>query len=115
MTKHIAILTCLDACGICTGASCLRAWNERGGGFAPYAGKDVSLDAFFHCDGCGSDPETDSGMLEKLDRLQAIGVSSVHVGICAVKEREAMTLCPSIQKIADLLSERGISVLLGTH
>lgn len=93
----------------------MQAWNERGGKFDLYTEKEISLAAFFHCNGCGSDPKTDSGMLEKLDRLQRIGVSTVHVGICAVKERETMTLCSTIEKITELLSERGISVVVGTH
>ncbi|MDE7221292.1 MAG: CGGC domain-containing protein [Oscillospiraceae bacterium] len=113
--KHIAILTCLNACGVCTGASCLRAWNRRERGFAPYAGEDASLEAFFHCGGCGTDPETDDGMLEKLDRLQSIGVDTVHTGICAVKDRETGELCPAIAKIQEMLRSRGIKTIVGTH
>ncbi len=26
--KKIAILTCLDACQVCTGVDCLNAWNS---------------------------------------------------------------------------------------
>ncbi len=113
--KHIAILTCLDACKVCTGASCLQAWNRRNGGFVLYVGEEVSLDAFFHCNGCGTAPESDPGMWEKIGRLQAIGVTAVHIGICAVKDRETMDLCPTIEKIVELLSEKGISFVLGTH
>lgn len=113
--KQIAILTCRHACDVCTGASCLRAWNARERGFSPYAGEDVSLAAFFHCNGCGSDPQTDSGMLEKLDRLKSIGVDVVHTGVCTVTERDAMTWCPTVQKIAAMLRDRGIQVVQGTH
>ena len=73
------------------------------------------LDAFFHCNGCGIEPEQDPGMQEKIDRLQAIGVAVVHIGVCAVKDRETMALCPAVEKIVELLSEKGISVVLGTH
>ncbi len=59
--KRIAILTCLDACQVCTGASCLNAWNNKSRHFAAYAGENVSLEAFFHCNGCGNEPETDKG------------------------------------------------------
>ena len=100
--KRIAVLTCLDACKVCTGASCLTAWNRRERGFAPYAGEEASLEAFFHCNGCGTDPETDEGMREKLDRLQSIGVD---VG----------TLCPAIAAIRDMLHARGIETVVGTH
>lgn len=113
--KKIAVLTCLDACQVCTGAGCLRAWNSRSRGFAPYAGEEVSLAAFFHCNGCGKDPETDTGMLEKLDRLQSEGVDTVHIGICAVKDRKAGTLCRHIEKIREMLRSRGIQTIVGTH
>ena len=112
--KKIAILTCLDACQVCTGAGCLNAWNSKSRYFAPYTGEEVSLEAFFHCNGCEKDPETDKGMLEKLDRLQSIGVETVHIGVCAVK-RETKALCPTIVKIQDMLHSRGIQTIQGTH
>ena len=37
--KKIAILTCLDACQVCTGAGCLNAWNSKSRNFAAYAGE----------------------------------------------------------------------------
>lgn len=113
--KHIAILTCLDACKVCTGASCLHAWNSRQKGFAPYAGEEAQLDAFFHCNGCGADPETDPGMAEKLDRLQSMGVTTVHTGVCTRKGPAYKEVCPTIQKIISLLNQRGIQVVHGTH
>ena len=68
-----------------------------------------------HCNGCGTDLEADTGMLEKLDRLQNMGVDTVHIGVCAVKERETGTLCPTIAKIRDLLHARGMKTIVGTH
>lgn len=115
MMKRIAILTCLKACQVCTGASCLNAWNTKSRHFAPYAGEEASLEAFFHCNGCGADPEADDGMREKLDRLQRIGVDTVHIGVCAVKERETGTLCPTIVKIQEMLRSKGIKTVAGTH
>ncbi|MEY8385921.1 CGGC domain-containing protein [Oscillospiraceae bacterium 38-13] len=112
--RHIAVLTCLKACQVCTGASCLAAWNRRERGFALYAGEEASLDAFFHCNGCGADPEADEGMREKLDRLQSIGVEAVHTGVCTVK-RETKALCPTIVKIQDMLRSRNIQTIQGTH
>ena len=112
--KKIAILTCLNACQICTGASCLDAWNNKSKHFAAYAGEDASLEAFFHCNGCANDPETDKGMIEKLDRLQTIGVETVHIGVCTVK-RETKALCSVIIQIQDMLHSRGIQTIQGTH
>ena len=112
--KKIAILTCLDVCQVCTGAACFAAWNSRTGGFARYAGEEVSLAAFLHCNGCGKDPETDPGMAEKLDRLARIGVDTVHTGVCTVR-RETGELCPTIEAISRLLRQREIAVTHGTH
>ena len=112
--RKIAILTCLNSNRVCTGASCLTALNSRERHFAAYAGENVSLEAFFHCNGCGNDPETDKGMLEKLDRLQSIGVETVHIGVCTVK-RETGELCPTITKIQDMLHRRDIQTIQGTH
>lgn len=113
--KQIAILTCLKACQVCTGASCLDAWNRRVKGFAPYAGEEVTLAAFFHCNGCGKAPETDAGMEEKLDRLQNIGVDTVHIGVCAVSDRATGALCPTMEIIREQLHRRGIQTQFGTH
>lgn len=113
--KHIAVLTCLDACKVCTGAGCLDAWNRRQRGFASYAGEDVQLDAFFHCNGCNSNPSTDPGILEKLDRLQDMGIHTVHTGVCTCKPPNRVEYCPNIQQIISLLHARGIHVVHGTH
>lgn len=112
--RHIAILTCLEACQVCTGASCLAAWNQRDRHFAPYAGADAVLEAFLHCNGCGRDPASDPGMAEKLERLTAIGVDTVHLGVCAVR-RETGGLCPTMETLSTLLRQRGIQVVMGTH
>ena len=90
--KKIAILTCLDTCKVCDGASCLGAWNGRKGRFTRYAGEDVCLSAF-----------------------QRDGVETVHVGVCAVKNRETGALCPNIEKIQNMLHDRGIKTILGTY
>ncbi len=113
--KHIAILTCLDACKVCTGAGCFQAWNSRSRGFSPYAGEDVQLDAFFHCNGCDSRPAEDPGMIEKLDRLQSLGVSVVHTGVCTRKAPDRSEYCPNIAQIIAMLEQRGIRVIHGTH
>lgn len=112
--KHIAILTCLEACRVCTGAACLEAWNKRDRHFSRYAGEVAQLHAFFHCNGCHSDPASDSGVAEKLQRLTAIGVDTVHLGVCTVK-RETGTLCPTINILAEQLLRKGMEIVVGTH
>lgn len=84
--KHIAMLTCLNANAVCTGASCLKAFYDRTGSFAIYQTEALYLDAFMKCNGCGNPPNTDHGMLEKIERLKQLGTQIVHVGICAQKK-----------------------------
>ena len=112
--KHIAILTCMEACRICTGAACLDAWNKKDHQFARYAGEEAQLNAFLHCNGCHSDPMSDPGLAEKLERLAAIGVETVHLGVCTVK-RETHEMCPTIKTLAEMLRQRGIQIIEGTH
>ena len=113
--KKIAILTCLNACQGCTGAACMDAWNNRTVGFAMYREQDALLSAFLHCNGCGSDPETDPGMIRKLDRLQSEGITVVHTGICTITDKVDHRYCPSIEKIISMLKDRGIETIYGTH
>lgn len=112
--RKIAILSCLDACKVCTGAGCFQAWNEKRAHFAPYSSEDRFV-AFLHCNGCASDPETDKGMLEKLDRLQSMGVDTVHTGVCTMKNARENIECPNITKITQMLHARGIATARGTH
>ena len=113
--KKVAILSCLDAAKVCTGAVCFQVWNEKSRYFACYAGEDAVLTAFFHCNGCDSDPSQDPGMIEKLDRLQKIGVNVVHTGVCTLSHQEKKSLCPRIKTIMEMLHERGIATVEGTH
>ena len=50
--KNIAILTCLKANDVCTGASCLDAFYNKKGFFTQYTNDDTKLVAFWTCNGC---------------------------------------------------------------
>ena len=109
----LAMLNCLRANEVCAGCACLTAFYQRRAAFARYAGTEAELAAFLRCNGCGRPPETDAGMLEKLDRRKAEGVETVHLGVCT---REAGGgECPTVTALAGLLEARGIAVLRGTH
>ena len=112
--RHIAILTCLEACRVCTGAACLEAWNKRARQFSRYAGEEAQLNAFLHCNGCHSDPMSDPGIAEKLQRLTEIGVDIVHLGVCTVKQGTGV-LCPTIRMLAEQLHQKGTEIVVGTH
>ena len=50
MTR-IGIIIC-DRWRRCAGGKCLRAFEERQGGFSRYEGEDVQLVGYTTCDGC---------------------------------------------------------------
>lgn len=111
--KKIAMLNCLKSNEVCTGAACMKAFYERIRSFSVYEGEDVEMRAFFRCNGCGKDPDQDEGMKEKLDRLVKEGVTIVHTGVCT-KTREGVE-CKTITKLIEMIEQRGISVVRGTH
>ena len=113
--KKIAILACLNANRVCTGAGCLRAFNEKTGSFARYEDAPLRLMAFFHCPGCGKSRAQDEGTLEKLERLEKIGVQYVHVGVCGMTDAKHDVLCPTMQALVELLRQRGMEIVLRTH
>lgn len=112
--KKVAILRCMQVSNSCTGSGCLKAWREREKAFANY-GQDSELVSFFHCNGCDRNPVTDEGMEKKLNRLVKMGVGVVHTSDCTVRDKATGKRCPKIDQIAEMLQERGIETLHGTH
>lgn len=110
--RRIAILNCQEANDVCTGEACLAAFRQRTGAFARWAGEEAELTAFLRCNGCAKPPESDPGLREKLDRLQALGVDTLHLGVCTVQNGSE---CPRITRIAHMAEERGMQVVRGTH
>ncbi len=109
----IAILACRKADNVCTGAGCFRAFSQKTGAFSRYTNQNVEIAAFMHCNGCGSDPETDRGILEKVERLKKEQIEALHLGICTKKDPN--TRCRTIEKILDQLKDSGIAIVDGTH
>ncbi|MGI6544976.1 MAG: CGGC domain-containing protein [Fastidiosipilaceae bacterium] len=112
--KKIAMLNCDKANAVCTGASCMAAFLERKASFSVYKNQQAQLVAFMRCNGCDSEPTTDAGIVEKVERLKAIGTQIVHIGVCTVRPDTGRE-CPTISKIAEMIEERGIAVVRGTH
>ena len=139
--KKIAILRCLKADKVCTGASCFNAIQLKKSSFARYAQDDLFLSGFLSCNGCGIyynlsfplvalrrflnhndsaiEDYIDAGMMEKLERLKKENVDIVHLGICTnLKTKENPKIrheCRKITQIANYLRSQGIEVVRGTH
>ena len=73
------------------------------------------------CNGCKSrqplEPQEDPGIQEKLDRLVRENVEVMHVGVCSwFKNKEQKWYqCPRMEQICQLIRDRGIRVVQGTH
>ena len=107
----IAILNCLKANQVCTGAACLTALNSGTKHFASY-GEPLELVAMARCNGC--DAGIDEGFREKLDRIVAEGAQTCHFGVCTVR-RDLGKECPVITEAADYLEAHGVRPVRGTH
>ena len=110
--KKIAILSCLNATNICSGASCFSALNDRKAAFSCYDGDDIEVVAFFHCNGCNCDYDNDQKYLEKIGRICAMRPDAVHVGICTLINGKE---CLIISRVIQTLEMHGITVIRGTH
>lgn len=116
--EKIAILRCLKSAENCTGALCLKVFNDRSAFFESYLGKDIQLVGFFTCNGCENIKfESESGMEEKLKRILSIGTDIIHIGMCC-ETRSSGTdkkRCEKIIEIANFFEKHRIKVVWGTH
>ena len=116
--KKIAILRCLKSAENCTGAACLRVFNEKSAFFSRYQDEEIQLVAFWTCNGCEKvEFENEDGMVEKLERILKIGTDIVHIGICSQTRVTGpeKRKCEEIIKIADYLNQHNIKIVWGTH
>lgn len=115
-TMRIGILTCMRSNDVCTRAGCLNAFHRRQDFFKGYPA-DAELAVLMTCNGCREErpkePEQDEGILEKLDRIEKEHVKVVHAGVCRLQKNKEE--CERITKICQMLEERGIRVIRGTH
>ena len=113
--KKLVILTCPRSENVCTGGSCMRAFNQRTHRFAMYGDEELELEAFMKCSGCGHFPGKDKGLDEKIDYVLHVHPDAVHVGICCCHDAGDHTLCPEVEAICRIFKDAGISIVFGTH
>lgn len=113
--KKIGILTCARSNDVCTRAGCLKSFHSRRDYFSGYD-ENTQLAVLMTCNGCEMDtppvPAEDTGMREKLDRLELEEVSVMHIGACRLQRGME---CSRITEICSLIESRGIEVVKGTH
>lgn len=114
--NKIGILTCLHSNDVCARVGCLSAFQNRTDFFQDYP-EDTYLAALMTCNGCKSanptKPAEDKGILEKIEKLVNENINIIHVGVCRLPDGKHE--CPRMTQICEMLEERGIKVIRGTH
>lgn len=114
--NKIGILTCIHSNNVCARVGCLAAFQNRTDFFQDYP-EDTCLAAMMTCNGCKGanpiEPIEDKGILEKMDRLVSEKISAIHVGVCRLPDGKHE--CPRMTQICNMIEERGIKVIRGTH
>ena len=114
--KKIAILTCLKANDVCTGASCLEAFFKKKAFFNQYKKEDIKLVAFWTCN--EEVLLNQEGLKEKLERILSMKTEIVHIGVCTkIKDEHSKKeiFCPKIEEIIRYLKDNNIKIIFGTH
>lgn len=112
--KQIVLLNCMNSLGKgCTGAACMKAFNQRTGAFQQYKDERLELAAFLLCSGCGKDLHQDEDLQKKINRILEIHPDAVHLGVCTLKKDTGR--CRIIEAMAHIFLENGICVINGTH
>ena len=113
--KKIGILTCARSNDVCARVGCLKAFNNRTDFFECYDSETV-LSAMMTCNGCEKDttssPRNTAGIIEKIEKLCKEEITVVHIGVCRNHNGKE---CARITEIAELLKEKNITVVRGTH
>ena len=107
----IAMLNCLKANEVCTGAGCLKAFNGKMRHFADYE-EPPELVAMARCNGC--EAGINAGFQEKLERMVSEGAKVCHLGICTVCQDTGKE-CPTVTQATQYLESQGLTIVRGTH
>jgi len=94
--RKIGIINCYEVSKKCSSSGCFKALHDRTGSFERYAGEEVQIISFVHCNGCGE--ETVGQVLARADRMREVGVDVIHLSTC-VKSR-----CPQYEAFLHALS-----------
>lgn len=105
--KKIGIVIC-DRYRTCAGGKCLRSLQERVGGFARYAGREVELVGYTTCGGCPG------GNLEYApEEMKKNGAEVLHLATGLVVGYPA---CPHLDYFREFVPLKfGMDVVVGTH
>ena len=107
-TTKIAVVRCDIVSETCPGVACFKSFNRRKVHFGEY-GPDTEMIGFFTCGGCPG-----RRIFRLADSLQKHGVDVIHLSSCMLMEG-GYPRCPHIDDIRQMLFNKGVKVVEGTH
>lgn len=81
--KKLGIINCFEVSKRCSSSGCLRALGDRTASFERYAGVEVQLLSFVHCNGCGETAV--EHVAARGARMGDVGVDVIHLSTCMSK------------------------------
>ena len=107
-TTKIAVVRCDIVSETCPGVACLKAFNKRKVHFEEY-GEDAEIIGFFTCGGCPG-----RRVFRLVDSLLKYNVDVIHLSSCMLMEK-SYSKCPHLEDIKQMITEKGVKVVEGTH
>lgn len=107
--QKIAIVRCHIVSETCSGASCVKSFNDKTAFFQEYDEND-SLIAVFTCGGCSG---RRVGRL--CESVKKHGATTVHLSSCMCRDKDGEYLCPHIDLIKKRIEKSGLKVVERTH
>ena len=107
-TTKIAVVRCDIVSETCPGVACFKAFNKRKVHFEQY-GKDTEIIGFFTCGGCPG-----RRIFRLVDSLMKHDVDVIHLSSCMLLEK-SYAKCPHIEEIKQMISNKGVKIVEGTH
>ncbi|CAG0972308.1 hypothetical protein METP3_01562 [Methanosarcinales archaeon] len=107
-TTKIAVVRCDIVSETCPGVACFKAFNKRKVHFEQY-GKDAQIIGFFTCGGCPG-----RRIFRLVDSLMKHDVDVIHLSSCMLLEK-SYAKCPHIEEIKQMITNKGVKIVEGTH
>ena len=107
-STKIAVVRCDIVSETCPGVACFKAFNKRKVHFEQY-GDDAQIIGFFTCGGCPG-----RRIFRLVDSLLKHDINVIHLSSCMLLEK-SYAKCPHIEEIKQMITDKGVKIVEGTH
>ncbi len=116
--NYLVVVQCHLVKERCSGYFCEKAFFERSGEFARYAGRDDLRIVYFTCGGCSGRAvhRKLTNLLRQARRREELGRKQfiVHLSSCITNDNFHGPPCPHLDYLKDLISRLGLEIVEGT-